>query len=534
MISKTFNLLCLSIFTLILFVGLGSATITISQLTPSTLPQTSGFFSITITTNQNETITFFGFNDIVEGSDKITFTPLSQITLNNNSQIINVTYTVPSGFDFKLGKLYSTTLIASGVSTVNATQTLSFEINNQVCEYNNPGNLDIRIRDISVEEGFGDDDDYWYPLDEIEVEVEVENNGNEDIDDIEVAWGLYNLETQEWVIDDEENDFNLKYGDDKTVIINFKLDDVDEFEDDGDYRFYVWATGEVDGGTYDGEQTCDSNSKSIEVIIEDDFVVLDNIEFSEIVSCGTEVQITADVWNIGEDDQDDVSVRIYNKALGIDEVVELGDIDAFEDERLSVIVEIPEDAEEKFYPLRFWVYDEDSDVYENNEDDESEVVLPLKVEGNCAVEQEVVVSAGLESGGKAGEELVIKAIITNTGSKLATYTLEVEGYTEWASLFNIEPSTVILGEGESKEVLITFNVNKDTLGDELFNIEVFSDKDLITKQPVSITIDKSGYQFPGITGSVIGGDNKYLWGIGLLNIILVIIIIIVAIRVARK
>ena len=150
------------------------------------------------------------------------------------------------------------------------------------------------------------------------------------------------------------------------------------------------------------------------------------------------------------------------------------------------------------------------------------------------VESNVMVSAILESGGKAGKEMLVKATITNTGKELVNYNLNVVGYDEWASLVNIEPDTVLLCAGDSKEVLITFDVNKDVSGDKLFDIEVLSGDELVKEQAVSVFIEKSGFSFPGITGGVISKDNAYLWGIGILNIILVLVIIFVAIRVARK
>jgi len=51
--------------------------------------------------------------------------------------------------------------------------------------------------------------------------------------------------------------------------------------------------------------------------VEEDFVVLSKFQFPESVSCGDEVQIIASVWNIGDSDQDEVSVRIFNTELGI-------------------------------------------------------------------------------------------------------------------------------------------------------------------------------------------------------------------------
>ena len=89
--------------------------------------------------------------------------------------------------------------------------------------------------------------------------------------------------------------------------------------------------------------------------------------------------------------------------------------------------------------------------------------------------------------------------------------------------------------GKSKDVLMTFNVNKDVSGDKLFNIDVLSEGESVLKQSVSITIEKaSGFNLSGITGNIISEGNWYLWGIGALNVLLVIIIILVAIKVAKK
>ena len=54
----------------------------------------------------------------------------------------------------------------------------------------------------------------------------------------------------------------------------------------------------------------------------------------------------------------------------------------------------------------------------------------------------------------------------------------------------------------------------------------------VISQPVSVLVEKAGFSL--ITGNIVLGENWYLWGIGALNIILVLIIIIVAVRLVRK
>ena len=154
----------------------------------------------------------------------------------------------------------------------------------------------------------------------------------------------------------------------------------EDFEDlmGGDFVFYARATGTVDnedGADYD---VCSSDSKNIEIIDEDDFVILDNINLVEKTACGTSVQLTADVWNIGDEDQEDVYVVVYNKELGINEEITIGDIDKFEDKELNVLLDIPTDAEEGMYYLDLYVFDEDDDIFENSNDDEAEFTKEKK------------------------------------------------------------------------------------------------------------------------------------------------------------
>ena len=394
------------------------------------------------------------------------------------------------------------------------------------------GDLDIKIKDINIMSGFGDNEDFWYPLDEIEVEIEVENNGDEDMDDIEVKWGLYNVDKDDWVIDDEESDFNLKDGQDETMYINFELEDVDDFEDDDEYVFYVWANGEIDDD--DDTPVCASDSQNIEITNDDDFVVLDNINFPTTASCGSEVQITADVWNVGDSDQDEVKVVIFNSELGINEVVEIGDINDFDNEVLDTFVEIPSDVEEKTYAISLKVFDEDNDVYKTDEDnDESEYIIRITLD-SCFVSSTALVSANLESGGEAGENLIVKSTIINSGTSSATYTINAASYAEWANSVSIDQTTFTLAVGASKEVLLTFDVKEDVSGEKQFNIEVLSGNEIVATQPVQVEIEGTSSWFAGITGNALEDSNKYLWGIGILNVVLIIFIIIVAVRVARK
>ena len=305
------------------------------------------------------------------------------------------------------------------------------------------------------------------------------------------------------------------------------LEDLNE----GNYVFYVRATGEIADGTYEGENTCASDSEEGELMLERDFVVLANLKAPEVSQCGSEAHISGDIWNIGSKDQSDIYLKISNRDLGIDEEIEVGDLDSFESTDFDFIIQLPEDAQEKSYYLTLTLYDEDDNVYENGDDKESKATLTLNVQGNCAVAK-ASVTAVLESGGQAGKDMVVKAVITNTGKKTAYYSLNAAGYSGWASSVALDKTALTLNAGQSAEVLLTFKVNRDALGTNLFTLEVISENDVVVSQPVQVEITKKKWSL--FNGNLFSGDNKYIWGIGILNLVLIVLIIIIAVRIARK
>ncbi|MAG11130.1 hypothetical protein CMI44_02360 [Candidatus Pacearchaeota archaeon] len=539
--GKTFNLFNASILILILCISFAFATVTITTPTsPSTLTKSSNSTIFTVNSSISSNFSYPSTATITDGDGNTITLSLSNTTSITSTKTatfeVNTT-AISSGFNLEKNTKAVTITVAnaSNSTDTNTTNiTLTFDNQNYCSLGNQGGNLTFGKVKLDNTEGFGDSDDEWYPLDKIEVDIRVDNDGNDDIDDIIVEWGVYSTKKDKWVIDNEENNFNLNDGKKETITVDFQVDPDDLNTDMGDdYVLYVKAYSDDIGENVE----CISNSDDITITLENDFVILDDISISDVALCGSEMQITADVWNIGEDDQEDVYVTIYNKELGIDQDVTLGDIDSLENERLSTSVEIPTDAQEKFHTIKFWVYDEDNEVYENNNNDDSEFNVPFKVEGGCASDSEsgtpsALVTASLESGGNAGELLVIKATITNSGTDLATYIINPTDYDLWASSATIDETAFSLGSGQSKQVTVTLDVNDDASGENSFNIEVLSGTELIKTQPVAVTLEgKSG--FSTITGRITS-KSPLVWGTGLINVILIIIIIVVAIKVAKK
>jgi len=541
--TKTLSLVGLSILMLIFLLGITNAVMPYSPDSYSTSVEQGNTvnFNVQVTNNQTENMTglYFlasgfenGVYSIPSDSFEVTYTPL-EVESGENATItvkISIPEELPTG-DYD-GEIYLVGNFSEpkDIGPVDVDLTVTASSSEDFCTYEtsgiaNPGELKLKIKDLN-NKGEGEEDK-WYPVDEIEVELEIENDGDEDIDDITIEYGLYDAGKAEWVIEvDDVEDLDLKDGDEETITFTIDLYedldiDLDEL-DDGDYTLYVRAIGETEDSELD---TCVSDSETIEVIIENNLVVLDNIQITGDSLCGNIIQLTAEVINIGDDDQEDVSVLIENSELGILEDIAVGDIDAFEDKKISFEFTIPEDSEEKKYSIRLEVYDEDNEIYENEDDDESIYSVSLDVSGNCNSIPDAVVYASLESGGKAGEEMQIKATVTNTGDK-DTFTINIADYSSWAELIEITPSSVNLDNDESKDVLITLKVNKDVEGEKFFNILLEGDSQDSLSQPVSVTIEDSGFRFFDM-------DNLYLYGIVALNLIIIIAIIVIVIRAQR-
>ncbi|MBT4376443.1 putative S-layer protein [archaeon] len=483
--------------------------------------------STTITINTSEDLTKINLS--ASGDFEVSF-DVNNFDLNNTSKDVVVTL-VSDKDDLEYGT-NEVTITATSNEGNSTTGTISLD--RDFCEDSeNPGNIEIVLDNFEVT-GFGDENDFWYLLDEVEVEVEVTNDGNWDIEDLEVEWELRTT-TGKKVSDGNVNSFNLDEGDDNIVTINFVLDeDLDDFENEKAV-LYVRVLGQVDdkNSAYNKEDSCVTISQEVDVVTEDDFVILNDfkingnavVDYFE-ASCGDVISISTDVWNIGEDNQEEIYVEIYNNELGIHEQITLGDIDAFEDGVLNYEFKLSGDLEEKTYRINFEVFDEDNDVFENGEDDLASFDVFVKVANNCKIE-EPGIKAELLSEAKPGKELVIKTIVTNYEDKAVTFSVNAVNYNKWSTLKNVEPATVTLNEGETGEVIFTFTVDRGIADKQVFDIEVMAEGKVVSRQPVAITIESNKF-----------GDffksNWKLGGIILLNLILVVAIIIVAVRVLRK
>jgi len=532
--TRSMTLLCMSILVLFLAIGSVSAATSFS-ISDSTLTFTEKDSLTFEITNLNDT------EQLVIDFDALSIDGFDlEVSIADNNKTLDKSESRTMTVELKgsddeirneLNFLSSTsgTFLIMNDSNHSDNETVTVTIKNEeFCDYSDNSDLKIDNLEFDNEGEFGSDDE-WLPLETIEVSFDLENDANEDIENIDIEWALYDSDGEEIMsdeVDSDEYDEDLDEDDDMSVSFKFTLDEnIDELKD-GKYTFFISATGEVqEDDEYD---TCTSDSEEVDIIITDDLVVLSEVEIQETASCGETIILTADVWNIGDDKQKDVVVEIYSSLLGLEETIDMDTIDSLEKEELRMELQIPEDAEEKRYKIEIRIYDDDEEYEYDNE--ESIFIMYLTVD-SCVVKKNVEVSAVAKSGGVSGKESEIELTIVNTGEEDSIFSLRALNYESWADTAEFNEETFTLGAGDSKTILTTLDVKKDAIGENMFNVEISSNGEIVEMTPVTLEIEaRSGFSL----SKIFGGISFSTIAIIIVNLILLAAIIIVVVKIIKK
>ncbi len=468
----------------------------------------------------------------------------TQVTLSPG-QTDTITVFAPTNADLDFGNNAIT--IQARDNSLNAQNSITFTLKESFCNAGSKGGLRITNIDIN-NEGEGDENE-WKLLDTIEIEVDVENTGTVDLNDIVVKLGLFDSEGSNQIndldfedADEEEFDLgDLDEDDEETATFRFRIPaDIDS----GSYDFAIKAfsddAGENNECTDTSSDLSDDNFESISIENEDDeskFIAFEDVIVSPTeATCGDRVSVSAEVFNIGDEDQDQVKLTLINREMALDQFVEIrNDLDQGDSQEVTFEFIVPQGVTTKSYELSLGAqYDYRNGNYREALDEN--VRVPITIlgctgnGGGSGSTANTAITAQLTSDAVAGEELVVRSTITNLQSQRATVVIGADNYQDWASLTDVSSRILELDAGESEEVVFTFNVNDDVDGEQSFTIETVSANKTDRKE-VAVELAESNVKGPGFS---FGGENTYLWIIGLVNVILIILIIIVAIKVSRR
>lgn len=525
----------------------GSITLTVSQSPALTLTNLeisksnkNGTMVISNTGNidLNNILLSFDANTLKDEDGRqitLTMTESNVVLIENNiqknalslikageSKTIAVSAAIPSSLN--IGD-YTATVNASSLGASAQSQ---IKIVNSYCKFGRIGSiLEIqRVDDESSEDEFE-----WKPLDKVTLEVRVRNNGDND-EDVEINVDLYDPDKQEFLDLDAEETISIDEGTSETV--TFTIEVPDDAEDKYLLKVKAFVEGEEDEECTD--LISGSASRSVRVQKESHDVTLTNFNVPATADCGETLHLSVRANNVGRNDEEDVKVNVYSRELGIDEDSLKFDLDEGDTRTTNFDVKIPQNLTAKNYDLNFiasFDYDDDDDTY----GEESDIYKKTIAVGNCQLQisdttkRSAAIAAELLSEVKAGEQISIRVSLKNTGDAATTYTLGISGIDEWATLDKIDPQSVSLEKGESKDILVSLNAKPEASGEKEFTIRaVYAGK--LTEQKVALEIQPSAQiDTSKITEAL--RENWFIWLIVLINIILIILIIVAARRLAK-
>jgi len=314
-----------------------------------------------ITNNGNETLEFFSFQfvpesfqDVENNQITLTFTDIPNLEVGNSSLItISATPEVDQYLDTLSGTITISGRTVSGV-VVSRDYSLSVETTSKYVK------LDLDDSDL----------DDLEPGNDIKFDIEVDNIFSTEV--IGASEDLENVKLKAWIMGIDDNDDldetsskeDIDDGDDYNFDFEFKVPlNVDE----GRYDIKVKIEGETreDGTEFEAFILYEN---VVEVVKdEDERVEFEDLEFpTEGLTCGSTFVLNIDAINTGEDDLDEMYLKLEIEGTDVSIKSDEFDLDSndYDDRKDNVEfrVTLPEDLDKEVYTLKILAYNDDNDL----------------------------------------------------------------------------------------------------------------------------------------------------------------------------
>ena len=298
----------------------------------------------------------------------------------NPGQTKQVTITVTPEEDQYLGYLKEDIKVTAKAGDIEDTK--NFELT-----------IDTTSDIVEVELDDDDLDDELEPGETFHFEIDVENIADYDLEDIVV---------KVWVIDIDSGDdlsekaskFDLDQGDVDDVRFEFQVPlSVDEEE----FDIKVRVEGEDKDDSSNTFKVTKIFRNQVDVVKDNSYeVYFDDIDLSSTdLRCGSQFMVSFDLINIGDNNLDDMYIKLFINELNLEYTSETFDLDYNDDDdrdrSLQFNVKLPSTLDKDSYEMKFYAYDEDDDQFdvetytitvtpcqgiEEYEEDEEVVVTP--------------------------------------------------------------------------------------------------------------------------------------------------------------
>ena len=253
-----------------------------------------------------------------DDGDNLTLSIVPQTFSLSPGSSSTVTFTAAMGDNLDVGT-YGGNVFINDTSGVGEIFSLDAKVTPEVCESGSIGNLEVDVENP-------DDNDNFEFGETINVDVSVLNGDDKDIDVLIEAF-LYNINEDEELVREELDAGEIKDGDEEDFTLDLEIPADNDFSEDDEFVLYVKAY--EDG---DEDDNCDQEDIDIDLDRKAHNVIVTDVALNpSSVSCGETISIDVDVENVGTKDEDDVAVKVFHSALGLDETSGKYDLENFDD-----------------------------------------------------------------------------------------------------------------------------------------------------------------------------------------------------------
>ncbi len=209
-------------------------------------------------------------------------------------------------------------------------------------------------------------DDELEPGEDFTVEVTIENTENFDMDDVQIEVWVQNIDDTD-DLEAESTEFSLGNGDDKTKSFDFEI----PYNVDADsYNILVKVTGEDEDDSSNDFKFYElfRNYLTVEKDEDEDVVFLNYESSTNGLMCGESFTAYIDIVNVGEDDLEDMYVKLKIDDLSIEYTSNEFDLDSTDsddrEKQLQFLVTLPSGLTSNELNLKFEAYNEDDDIFD--------------------------------------------------------------------------------------------------------------------------------------------------------------------------
>ncbi|MFH1456320.1 MAG: putative S-layer protein [archaeon] len=441
------------------------------------------------------------------------FTDVNALELApGDSETVTVDLTIADKMDVDL---YTGNFVVTTSTLDSQSISFSLQVEPVMCNDGLVGDLEVSIEDP-------DNGDDYKPGETIEINVKVQNDADDD-QDVIVEAILYNLDTDEELASVESADTEIKDNDKENFNLDLEIPFNAEFDEGDNIVLYVRAY--EDG---DEDQNCDYETVELDLKRESHSVAITGVDFSqeEGLVCGDILEVTVEVENVGEKNEDDVYIRVKSSQLGIDidsAKFDLGDYsDSDNDYKKTFEIELTDDLTAGNLYVEVIVYYDDGDEYVSElfelDVDSCSNVANVANSNNAITSMVTLKTSSDEYNVAVGSTTVtIPITVTNDGNGKDTVLLSVGDVSMWANVLGIEQINT-LGAGDSYHAYIYLELMDGVTGRHSMSVTATSADGSENTELVTVNIAESAE----VSGEGWFQENKQLlWILG--DIILVLV-----------